>query len=176
MLPVFAAKRRLMDVSQRKEQFSKAYVRAIASAAGYDVSGPSVDDDGVDLVFSSRSKHGVIKSPKIEAQIKCTSQDILKSDNLIYPLEVKNYNLLIQEDFLVPRILIVVLVPEEAEQWLSHDESYLMMRHCGYWISLKGSLETLNTEKISISIPRKNCFNLESLHKIMDNISEGIDP
>ncbi|WP_242037834.1 DUF4365 domain-containing protein [Tolypothrix sp. FACHB-123] len=34
-----------MDVNQQKEQFSNAYVRAVASIAGYSVYRPEVDDD-----------------------------------------------------------------------------------------------------------------------------------
>ena len=41
----------MMDISQRKEQFSIAYVRAIASVAGFSVSTPGVDDDSVGRRF-----------------------------------------------------------------------------------------------------------------------------
>jgi Domain of unknown function (DUF4365) len=175
MLQAFTSKRKLMDISQRKEQFSKAYIRAVASAAGYDVSGPSVDDDGVDLVFGSRSKHGSVKSPKLEAQVKCTSQDILKESSLNFPLEIKNYNLLIQEDFLVPRILIVVIVPEDLDQWLAHEEKGLLVRYCGYWMSLKGLPQTNNADTITVAIPRLNIFDTSTLHNLMEKIAEGKD-
>ena len=39
----------MMDLNQCKEQFSIAYVRAVASAAGYGVQKPDVDDDSIDL-------------------------------------------------------------------------------------------------------------------------------
>ena len=39
----------IMDINQRKEQFSRAYVLAVASAAGYAWYQPSVDDDSIDL-------------------------------------------------------------------------------------------------------------------------------
>lgn len=38
-----------MEISQRKEQFSRAYVLAVAAAAGYAWYQPSVDDDSIDL-------------------------------------------------------------------------------------------------------------------------------
>jgi hypothetical protein len=43
-----------MDENQQKEQFSYAYVRAVASVAGYGVHRPEPDDDSVDLVVSAR--------------------------------------------------------------------------------------------------------------------------
>ena len=68
----------MMDISQRKEQFSIAYVRAVASAAGFSVSTPEVDDDSVDLTLSGRIVEGVGSRPKIDLQLKCTSEDVLR--------------------------------------------------------------------------------------------------
>jgi len=38
----------------------------------------------------------------------------------------------------VPRILVVVTVPAVAQEWLSQSEEEMVLRHCGYWISLRG--------------------------------------
>ncbi len=38
-----------MHISQQQEQFSRAYVHAIASVAGFTIYTPQVDDDSVDL-------------------------------------------------------------------------------------------------------------------------------
>jgi len=35
----------MMDLSQRKEQFSRVYVRAVATVAGFTAYVPEVDDD-----------------------------------------------------------------------------------------------------------------------------------
>jgi len=39
-----------VDLNQRKEQFSNAYVRAVASVAGFTLAKPEVDDDSIDLM------------------------------------------------------------------------------------------------------------------------------
>ena len=44
----------MMDLSQRKEQWSRVYVRAIGTAAGYTIYTPEVDDDSVDLGIAGR--------------------------------------------------------------------------------------------------------------------------
>lgn len=40
-----------MTLDQQKEQFSYAYVRAVAAVAQIAVTPPTVDDDSVDLIF-----------------------------------------------------------------------------------------------------------------------------
>src|ERR1700733_2744846 len=40
----------MMDTNQRQEQFSHACVRAVASAAGFSATTPTVDDDSVDVI------------------------------------------------------------------------------------------------------------------------------
>ena len=39
---------RRVEINQRKEQFSNAYLQAVASTAGYSLYKPVVDDDSVD--------------------------------------------------------------------------------------------------------------------------------
>jgi hypothetical protein len=73
----------MMDVSQRKEQFSLAYVRAVASVAGFSASIPEVDDDSEDLILSGRIVAGVPSRPKIALQLKCTSEDVLRGDEVV---------------------------------------------------------------------------------------------
>ena len=55
----------------------------------------------------------------------------------VFPLSLKNYDDL-RSDSWAPRLLIVVLLPTEEEEWLVHSEDELRMRHCGYWLSLAG--------------------------------------
>ncbi len=43
-----------MDIDQRKEQFSHAYVKAVAAVAGFAWYKPSVDDDSIDLAWLRR--------------------------------------------------------------------------------------------------------------------------
>ncbi|WP_232448831.1 DUF4365 domain-containing protein, partial [Burkholderia ubonensis] len=69
-----------MDITKQKEQFNKAYVRAIAAQAGFNPSELDVDDDSVDLELSGRGFTGVLRNPKVQFQLKCTSQDLVSGD------------------------------------------------------------------------------------------------
>ncbi len=161
----------MMDISQRKEQFSYAYIRAVASVAGFSVSTPEVDDDSVDAILAGRSVDGIPCRPRIELQLKCTSGDVLRDDKVIYLLKRKNYDELRITDILVPRILIVVHVPASEEEWLRQTEDELTMRRCGYWASLCDEPETTNPTKVTVYLPRANVFDVAGLRGLMGRAS-----
>lgn len=161
-----------VDINQQKEQFSITYVRAVASVAGYSLYRPNVDDDSVDLGIAARGETGPILSPRLELQLKCTSRDVLDSDFVRYPLKLKNYNDL-RINALVPRILVVVLVPNNLADWLQQSEEELCMRYCGYWVSLREQAETQNTSTVTVELPRSNQFTVEALRGTIQRISFG---
>ena len=162
-----------MDPNKQKEQFSDAYVRAVASAAGYACYKPEVDDDSVDWGIGATGGKGTLRSPRIELQLKCTGRDVREDNHVQFPLKVKNYNDLRHENDQVPRILVVVVVPERVEDWLGHSEEALALRHCGYWISLRGRPDTNNASTITIPIPRGQQFTVESLRGMMERVQTG---
>lgn len=129
-----------MEENLVKEQYSLAFVSAIASVEKFATHKPFVDDDSIDIGFSQKRGSGTISSPRLEAQLKCTSGDFLKDDYLHFPLKKKNYDDLRIENVHIPRILIVVQVPDDIQDYLEHNEEALIMKGRGYWLSLKGTL------------------------------------
>jgi hypothetical protein len=101
-------------------------------------------------------------------QLKCSGRDLLGEEGIRFPLSIKNYDDLRTEDLLVPRILVVVLVPHQISDWLRHSEEEMALRHCGYWTSLRGLQPTQNVETVTLSVPRSQRFTPESLHQIHD--------
>ncbi|TDY40482.1 uncharacterized protein DUF4365 [Alicyclobacillus sacchari] len=159
-----------MDLNLCKEQFSFAYVNAVAAAAGFSTVRPSVDVESIDLTICSQDRTGRFRSPKLDVQLKSTAQDILYEEVIKFPLKRKNYDDLILKDILVPRILVVVVLPDAEQEWLSQSEDGLLLRRCGYWISLSGRPETDNQYSVMIEIPRRQVFSVESLTEIMRTI------
>jgi hypothetical protein len=101
-------------------------------------------------------------------------QDILQEDRLRFGgLSIKNYNDLRLTDLMVPRILVVVLVPPDIEDWLVHTEHEMLIRRCGYWVSLLGQPPTDNETRITVDIPRTNMFTPETLTAMMQQIHNG---
>lgn len=165
-----------MDINQQKEQFSNTYLQAIATVAGYSLYKPSVDDDSVDWGIAAKGGTGRIRAPRLELQLKSTSRDVRENNLIRYPLKLKNYDDLRMDDFAIPRILVVVLIPETIEDWLTQSETEICMKECGYWISLRGMPETQNTTVVTVTIPRNNQFTVVALQSIMEGISQGVQP
>lgn len=162
-----------MYVPLQQEQFSRAFVHAVVTVAGFKIVPPAApDDDSVDLGIAARGPMGSVRSPRIDVQLKCF-RGAVETDPWSYPLKVKNYEDLRHEDFQVPRILVVVAVPELVEGWLEQDETQMVLRHCGYWTSLRGMPPTDNEHTISVPVPRRNLFSVESLKAMMQRVGNG---
>jgi Domain of unknown function (DUF4365) len=162
-----------MDLAQQKEEFSKAYVKAVAAVCGYATQEPSVDDDSVDLGLAARGGSGTVKSPRLDLQLKCTARNLVREDRVDFPLPIKNYDELRSANFMVPRILVVVVVPEDVVRWIKHSEEELLLRHCGYWHSLRGFGATQNQFTVTVNIARTQVFDVTAVTDIMDRIGNG---
>ena len=96
--------------------------------------------------------------------------------HVAFPLKIKNYDELRPTDVLVPRILIVVTVPDNLGDWLNHSEQELAMRRCGYWLSLRGEPATTNTTSVTVQLARANQFTVAELGGLMQRIGNGQHP
>lgn len=164
-----------MQKDIHKEDFSYAYIHAVASAAKCSVQRATIpmDHEGIDLTITYIGKVGKKAYPRFDAQVKCTSQDVIKKDFIKFSLEVSAYEKLISDCYSVPQILIVVVVPKNPNEWVIQSEAELLMKYCGYWKYLKGNPPTPNKDSITVSLPRENIFSTDALEKLMTRISLG---
>jgi hypothetical protein len=164
-----------VNINIQKEEFSYAYVYAITSAAGYSCQRTTtpLDQLGIDLIFTGIGVQGIMGTPQLYIQLKCTSREILDENYLKYPLKIKNYEELRVTQQYPPLILVVVLVPDNINDWLYQSEEELCLKRCGYWISLAGEASTENQETVTVSIPRVNRFTVNALKSLMQCIARG---
>ncbi|HHQ4491998.1 TPA: DUF4365 domain-containing protein [Aeromonas hydrophila] len=160
-----------MDRNQKKELFSRAFVKAIAAQVGFRTMTPDVDDDSIDILIKGRGYIAPIRNPQLEVQLKCTATDDDNPDFLKFNLSIKNYNDLRGDDILSPRYLFVVVVPKEPKDWLSHEPRFTIFQHCCYWMSIKDYPETTNTTSVTIDIPKAQVLNAESMQSLMEMAS-----
>jgi hypothetical protein len=165
-----------MDVSKRQEQFGNAYIRAVAAVAGFTLYIPEVDDDSVDLGLAASGPYGTFRSPRLEMQVKCPWRFAADGNAIHYAIKVKNYDDLRPELVMVPRILVIICIPEEPDDWLHHCEEQLSLRKCAYWVSLRGRPELPNETQVTIGLPRSQQLNVESLRSMMERIGAGKMP
>jgi hypothetical protein len=164
-----------VDINQQKEQFSHAYIYAVAASAGYSfqIAARPLDFDGINIILAGGIGSGIIRYPRLELQVKCTSRDVIGQEAIRYPLEVKNYNDLKVENIQTPRLLILVVVPDNLDNWLIQSQQELCLKYCGYWVSLRRQPPTQNQTTVTISIPRQNIFNVQALTTLMQLIEAG---
>lgn len=165
-----------MDLNRQKEEFSNAFVQAVASAAGYSVARPGVDDDSVDWIVAQSGGEGTVRSPRLDLQLKSSSSAEVRDGVIPFPLKLKNYEDLRPLNCLVPRILVVVLLPVEVSDWLELSEEQLILRHCAYWMSLYGMDEVDNEKRVTVHVPVEQKFHVESLSAMMEMVSRGERP
>lgn len=166
-----------MYISNQKEQFSIAFVRAVAAVAGCDVSRVEVDQDSIDLTISGRKSQGTThRCPRLDIQLKCTETDDGKGAELVYELPMKNYDDLRLVEVHVPHILVVVCVPGELTQWLHESPEQTAMRRVAYWRSLRGEPAVPNKRTHAVHLPRSQRFTVAELRAVMARISEGGQP
>lgn len=159
-----------MYLNFHQEAFSRAYLHAVAAAAGFKYQdGPLPDDDGVDVTITATGTFEVLRSPRIDVQAKCQRGAPIGSP-IKYALGAHEYQRLRQQDYGTPRILAVVFVPKDVAEWTVHSEERLLLNHCGYWTSLCGMPDTGNTSRITIDLPRTNVLSVAGLKDLMAKV------
>ena len=157
-----------MHQSRAQEQFSFAYITAVASQARIQVELRRLDDDGIDGILISDEG----TEPRIEFQAKSTYSDIERTDKISYPLKVGAYNRLIKETT-TPRILIVMIVPSCPNDWLDQDQERLVTHRCAYWANLRGQSPTTNKGTKTITVPKTQIFSPDKLRYLIQRADTG---
>ena len=141
-----------------QEQLSLSYVRSVIYNAGFNLSRCEVDDHGIDGTIQSYSRG----RNRVDFQLKSTTEYGIRNGNVIYDLRVANYNQLIEADG-VPQILILYLMPENNNLWLSQNRDEMCLRECAYWVSLMGNQMSSNSSTVRVEVPLANMFDRSGL-------------
>ena len=166
-----------MHITQQQEQFSNAYLRAVATVAECTLAKPDVDDDSIDFTVSSKGFTGVYTRPKLDIQLKCHMRDShIDTGGFSYPLKKKNYDELRPSNILVPRFLVVVVVPNDVTTWLHQSDMQTLIKYCSYWESLRGKPPSQNRTSISVYLPQENQLTASSLRDLLQVIASGGAP
>lgn len=162
-----------MNVATLQEQFSLAYIRAIATVAGFTVTKPELDFTSVDLQIEADWTGEEVEHPKIEVQAKCTSTDPGEGDHIPFDLPVKNHRDLRRRSQ-VPRLLVVVAIDSlEPAKWLRHSAVELALLGRGHFLSLCNEKETSNDSTVRVRIPRRQRLTVDALHSLMMIVAKG---
>jgi hypothetical protein len=159
-----------------QELLSVAHVQAIAARAGVSIS--NFDKDfGIDGTFRQITTIGnrrFTSGYALDFQLKSSTNYTLEAEHIVYDLEVKTYNDLVQRRLssdATPCLLILKVLPSDSAQWLTTAESGVFLGGACYWEYLQGELSQ-NKQSVRIRIPRVQEFTPESLLKLMTSASD----
>lgn len=159
-------------LSAIKEQWSRATLDAIAAPVALDISSWKTDYDGFDVTLRSDHDYGPagVYGPKLDVQLKCTSQQrVLKDDHVAWQLDARTAGKLSAPNRGTMAILCVAVTPEHPGHWLEWPESGLLAYSRTYF--LRGTeIEPLAVGQESgvVHLPYSNLLTPLSLRSLME--------
>ncbi|WP_428268389.1 DUF4365 domain-containing protein [Haliangium sp.] len=151
-------------------ELSYAYLYAVASRAGMacSVAGRYEDNAGIDAKLTAWGPFpdgGYLQEVDIKIQLKATvARPADDGRYLSYFLKgVGRYDDLRTETQAIPRILVVLFLPEVSEQWLSLTHEQLILRRCAYWVSLRGAPAADTSSGVTVKLPKAQMFDPAAL-------------
>ncbi|MFF7616777.1 DUF4365 domain-containing protein [Streptomyces lavendulae] len=159
------------------ETLQVGYLHAVAAAAGCSLSQP-FPDNGIDWhVSHGAPEHVVDDEVTIKVQLKATYQIPPRPAGPTFGFTLDNEHLvkLARTPVAVHKILVVMLVPREREQWIGAGDDRLDLRHCCYWTNLAGHPVT-GRRRTTVRIPTTRIFDDRALCEIMTRVGSGGTP
>jgi hypothetical protein len=147
-----------MTSAHRQEALCRAYVQAIAALAGIGTSLP-VPDYGIDLSLRSITPKGTQREDagvQLDLQLRSTTRANVSATEVRYDLDVRTYDLL-RALPPVPRVLGVLVLPEDESRWLSQSPEELVIRQAAYWFSLQGGRQRPLRRASGSTSPARRC-------------------
>ena len=170
-----------MTPNQQKEELSKAYVHAIAARCGYSLGHWTQDQNGIDVTVGASLDLGdarLVSDPKIDLQLKCTSnhKQVLGDQRIAWQIKRGLYNKMVQRS-LAPKVLVILLLPEDDAEWVRHSADELVLRRCAYWKLLTGEPSDASVaETTTVHVSMESVFSPDALRAMMQRVSTGALP
>ncbi|SHG63645.1 DUF4365 domain-containing protein [Streptoalloteichus hindustanus] len=163
-----------LDRRQHQGLFGEVFVRALAVAAGLTVAKTDPDVTGDDFLFGYPGQLAGTYFPRIEVQVKSWSRPNNGSPFWRYPMKVEHYNNLVYRT-LIPRFLILVIVPENADQYVIGTHGHLRLQHAAYWASFTGrpEIDPRRRSTVTAEVPRTNLLTAGKLVELFEDSPPG---
>ncbi|MFO0750883.1 MAG: hypothetical protein U1F43_35210 [Myxococcota bacterium] len=134
-----------MKPNDIESELSYAYLHAVAAQAGIacQLASRALDNLGIDATSTSSATSGsgaVFTDLSLQVSSRrpssrqrshrrgCHTRSMLKTCNRLRGVSV-----------VPPKLLVVLFLPPDPANWLAHSADELVLRRCGYWMSLAGA-------------------------------------
>lgn len=164
-------------IDGHKEQFQRAWITALAAAAGCIVLTFDVVDDGIDIQLQHKHETHTHprKTARLELQLKATTSGPDASGDLSVNVRRKRYNEYVSADIHMPVIIAALTMLPTQAHWVYRTSRALSMFGGCYWVSLAGREPVVgNLDKYkSVKIPTSQPLDDVVLAQIMERIGRG---
>ena len=167
-----------LSANDIEAELSYAYLHAVAAKAGVGCKTGSRHDDnaGIDALLTGWGPFpggGYLEEVDLNVQLKATVQSpTSKSEPWTYSLRgIRRYDDLRNDALATPRILVVLFLPDDRDDWLQHTEDALTLRKCAYWVSLRGADPSDNDTAQTVYLPKTQRFDPDGLLALMARLS-----
>jgi hypothetical protein len=171
-----------MTPKQQREEISKAYVHAVAARCGYKVGTWSQDAGCIDVSIAASGilGAGIHSDPQLDLQLKATDdpRHVLRDGRVTFTLPRAHYDRLVAPRS-IPKVLVVLVLPEDASLWVSHTAEQLVLRRCAWWRRMTGdpALPPENTDAfVTVHLPPSQHFSPDALQQMMTRVGLGEMP
>ncbi len=158
------------------EQLQEGYVASVAATAGCAMEHVRRDIYGMDALLVRPAAEPGKQEVSVFAQLKNTTTVLPDpdKDTFSYQLKKREYFDRLAMDRKDPQaILIVMATSYRQADWTDASHARLEVRHCCYWVSLKGVTAREGVESPSVRIPTSNIFDAVALTTILDKLDRG---
>jgi Domain of unknown function (DUF4365) len=159
-------------------ELSYAYLHAVASRAGFacEYRNRHLDGAGVDATITedgrSLADDSILTSFSVDIQLKATYRELPEQEGQFsFPLSIPHYDKLRLEEIASPRVLLVLRLPTNPEEWLQINEDALVAKRCAHWVSLRGASASANREYQTVYVPHENLLTPRGLGELMARFS-----
>ena len=161
----------LLSTNDIKAELSYAVLHAVAARAGFSCEngGRHADGMGIDAVVRIKERFeddSTLTEFSLDVQLKATSTPLTHNNGRYsFALKAPHYNKLRTTSADVQRLLMVLMLPEDENEWLEKSPESLVCRRCLRWISLRGAPEG-NETSTTVYIPEGQVVTPDALREL----------
>lgn len=156
----------------QKEEFSLAYVHAVAACANCALDKFRVDYDKADVILRFRGSAD-LEDPRIELQLKCSASIRPVNGKFRFKIPVDLYDRLRSTRRMVPLFLVIMHVPPSPHQWMRHKASLAELRHRAFFVDLRGNGPSPTPKAVRIDVSCARIFDAPLLTSLMQRALKG---
>ena len=157
-----------------ESELSYAYLHSVACAAGMSCKQGDRHDDGegvdAEINYRGATTHEYITHVQLNIQLKTTIKPVGNYEEFFtyYLHGAKRYEKLRVKNSPIYKLLVVLFLPTEINDWLLCTEEQLILKNAAYWVNLYGADVCTNDSGVTVYLPKMNLLTPDELKKIVD--------